>query len=447
MNLIITILAFLLTLGILITVHEFGHFYVARKCGVKVLRFCLGFGKPIWRRTGRDGTEYCLALIPLGGYVKMLDEREGDVAPADLDFAFNRKSVWVRIAIVVAGPVANFIFAAIAFCFVYTLGIRDFAPVITEIIPNSVAQYHGLAVGDEIIAVNHIPVEGMQGVRRAFLTQTDPSVYTLAYHRATENVINNVALPKSELPLNTSVLEADFFNKLGFNLGVPAWIGEVEPNSPAASAGLQANDRVIALNAAPINSWSDLVESLSRYPEQTITLTILRNDQTLHIAVKPDAKMQQGQRIGFIGVRINEHLLRMDQVGFGEALWRGTKDTLFYSGLTFKSIWEMLIGRLSVKDISGPISIANYAGDSVQIGLAYFAQFLALLSISLGVINLLPIPMLDGGHLLYYVIEIIRRKPLSLKAQQVGWSIGMMALLLLMTLALYNDIAQIYVKY
>lgn len=442
MNILITILAFIVTIGILITVHEWGHFIVARKCGVKVLCFSIGFGKPIWRRTGKNGTEYRLAMLPLGGYVKMLGEGDTVVAPEDLPFAYNRKSVWARIAIVLAGPVANFIFAVLAFCLVYTLGIRDFAPIITEVIPDSLAAQHGLAAGDEITVVNNTATEGMQSVRRAFLAENDPSYYIFAYSRQSENATHNLALPKSELPKNTSPLEADFFEKLGFHLGVPAWIGYVETDSPAALAGLQQGDRVVAINAEPVNSWSDLVTNISQYPEQTITLKIIRGMQTLEVPVTPGAKEVQGQRIGFIGVTLDEHLLRLEKISIGPALWRGIKDTVFYSALTFKSIWEMLIGHLSVKDISGPISIATYAGDSAQIGLAYFAQFLALLSISLGVINLLPIPMLDGGHLLYYVIEVIRRKPLSLQAQQVGQGFGLVVLMLLMTLALYNDITQ-----
>lgn len=352
MNTIITILSFILTLGILITVHEWGHFIVARKLGVKVLRFSLGFGKPIWRYQDKWGTQFCVALIPLGGYVKMLDEREGEVPVAEQANAFNRQSVSKRIAIVLAGPAANFLFAILAFACVHHLGILDFSKV-------------------------------------------------------------------------------------------PAIIGSIEADTPAASAHLQAGDHVLAVDQTAIKNWPEFVKAIAAHPDKKISLTIERQQQQLELAVTPGKKIYQGQEIGFIGAAVDEQSLKPIGAPIHEALFKGLKETWFYSLLTFKSIFEMLIGTLGLEHLSGPISIAVYAGDTAQMGLVYFLKFLALLSISLGVINLLPIPMLDGGHLLYYVIEAIRRKPLTLKIQQIGLSMGIVMLFSLMVLAFYNDVIQL----
>ncbi len=352
MNTLITISAFILTLGILITVHEWGHFIVARKLGVKVLRFSLGFGKQIWRYYDKKGTEYCVSMIPLGGYVKMLDEREGEVLPEELAYAFNRKSVWTRIAVVLAGPVANFLFAIIAFTLVYSIGIRDFT--------------HANAI-----------------------------------------------------------------------------IGSVEANSPAAIAGLQSADHITAVDNEPIKTWPELVKKVSAHPAEKLQLAVKRNDHTLQIAITPGTKMHEGKAFGFIGVTMDQQQLTLIREPLHTALLHGIHDTWFYSLLTFDAIFKMLVGQLGLENISGPITIAVYAGSTVQIGIVYFLQFLAFLSISLGVINLLPIPMLDGGHLLYYVIEAIRRKPLSRKIQEMGLSIGIVILFSLMVLAFYNDVIQL----
>lgn len=352
MNMLITILSFILTLGILISVHEWGHFIVARKLGVKVLRFSLGFGKPIWRHQGKSGTEYCVSILPLGGYVKMLDEREGEVAASELAFAFNRQSVWKRIAIVLAGPFANFLFAILAFSCVYHIGIFDSSKV-------------------------------------------------------------------------------------------PAIIGGIEADTPAAHAHLQVGDHILAVNQAPVHNWPELVKVISAHPDEKVTLTLERQKQNMELEITPGKKLHHGQEIGFIGVALDKELLKPQSVPLYEAFINGVHDTWFYSLLTFKSIFEMLLGKLGLEHLSGPISIAVYAGDTAQMGLVYFLKFLALLSISLGVINLLPIPMLDGGHLLYYVLEAIMRKPLTLKMQQIGLSIGLVLLFSLMVLAFYNDVIQL----
>lgn len=355
MNTLITIFAFIFTLAILITVHEWGHFIVARKLGVKVLRFSIGFGKPLVQRKDKQGTEYCLAAIPLGGYVKMLDEREGEVKPSELAFAFNRKSVWTRIAVVLAGPMANFLFAMLAFTLVYSIGTKDL-------------------------------------------------------------------------------------------LNAPAIIGTVTAHSPAAIAGLEAGDKVTNVNHAAINTWPELVRQITEHPGEALQLTVKRQDNTLELSVTPATKMQQDKAIGYIGIAIDEQHITTVREPIATAFINGIKDTVLYSLLTFEAIYKMLVGQLGLENISGPITIAVYAGDTVQIGLVYFLKFLAFLSISLGVINLLPIPMLDGGHLLYYVLEVIRGKPLSLKIQQMGLSIGIVILFSLMILAFYNDVIQLGIK-
>lgn len=352
MNIVITILAFIATLAILITVHEWGHFIVARKLGVKVLRFSLGFGKVIWRKLDKHGTEFCLSIIPLGGYVKMLDEREGEVSPSELQYAFNRKPILSRIAVVLAGPIANFIFAALAFTLVYAIGTRDIAHA-------------------------------------------------------------------------------------------PAIIGQVQPNSPAAIAGLQSQDLIKAVNHEPINYWPEFVQQVAAHPADPLTLSIERNQHSLQLSITPGTKKHDGHAIGYIGVTIDEQHIALIREPLGQAFIHGIKDTGLYSFLTLDAIFKMLIGQLGFEHISGPITIAVYAGDTVQIGFVYFLKFLAFLSISLGVINLLPIPMLDGGHLLYYVVEAIRRKPLSQKIQQMGLGIGIVILFSLMVLAFYNDVIQL----
>lgn len=439
MSILITILTFIFTLGILITFHEWGHFFAARKCGVKVLRFSVGFGKPIWRHIAKDGTEYCIGCLPLGGYVKMLDERESEVAPQDLAFAFNRQSVGKRIAIVAAGPIANFIFAILALAAVYTIGTRDFAPMIDKITQNSIAQQIGLQVQDEIVAINDKPTQNAQMVRRVFLEDTQPDAYVFTLKR--NEALQTATLPASALTLTP--LDEAFFTELGFHLSVPASIGSVLENSPAAHAGLQPLDRIIAINQEPITSWFEFVTQMTQYPGKSVALTILRDQHEFNVMITPEAKIQNGQTIGQIGVAIDPQLLRTMRFSPIDSLLRGVQDTWFYSYLTLDSIFKMLIGQLGLEHLSGPISIAVYAGDTVQLGLTHFLQFLALLSISLGVINLLPIPMLDGGHLLYYALEVIMRKPLSFKAQQMGFSIGFILLASLMVLAFYNDVIQL----
>jgi regulator of sigma E protease len=439
MSIIITILSFLLTLGILITFHEWGHFIVARKLGVKVLRFSIGFGKPIWSYHAKDGTQYCVAAIPLGGYVKMLDEHEGEVPVAEQKFAFNRKPVWTRIAIVLAGPLANFLFAMIAFALVYSIGIRDFAPIVDTVTPGSVAQQIGFQVQDEVIAVNHVTTASQQSVRRIFLAEEHPQSYTFTLKRS--DSLYTAILPSSDI--KGSPLDEQFFTELGFSLGAPAFIGDIEIDSPAARAGLQPGDHIIAVNEQAIHSWFEFVKQISEYPGKEVTLTLVRQQQQLELPITPGTKMHEGLAIGYIGVAIDKHLLRLTREPMGQALMHGVRDTWFYTVLTFDSIGKMLVGQIGLEHLSGPISIAIYAGHSAQIGLVYFLQFLAFVSISLGVINLLPIPMLDGGHLLYYVAEAIMRKPLSLKIQQIGLSIGLLLLVSLMVLAFYNDVIQL----
>lgn len=439
MSIFIYVLSFIFTLGILITVHEWGHFIVAKKLGVKVLRFSIGFGKPIWRHIAKNGTEYCIACIPLGGYVKMLDEREGVVAPLELPLAFNQKPVWSRIAIVLAGPVANFIFAAFAFILVYSIGTRDFAPIVDSVTPGSAAEHAGIAVQDELTAVNHHPTHSQQMVRRIFLEEPHQGDYVFSLER--KNKVVEVVIPASAL--KDTPLDELFFKEIGFTLAVPAIIGEVAEHSVAAFAGLHTGDQVIAVNQQAVHNWFEFVETINAHPGEKIDLTILRNQKQLELSLVPATKMHNGQAIGFIGVTINKSLLRLTRFPIHTAIWKGLNDTWFYSLLTFESIIKMLVGQIGLEHLSGPISIAIYAGNSVQTGLVYFLQFLAFLSISLGVINLLPIPMLDGGHLLYYALEVLRRKPLSLQAQQIGLAIGLVLLVSLMTLAFYNDVIQL----
>ncbi len=433
MNMLITLLALIVTLGILITVHEWGHFFVAKKLGVKVLRFSIGFGKAFWSHTSKSGTEYCLAYIPLGGYVKMLDEREGPVSAEELPFAFNRKNVWARIAIVLAGPVTNLLFAALAFFVVYMVGVTDFAPVVNQVAPDSVASQIGIEPQDEVLAVNGQATPNAQSIRRAFLNDAVKN-YEITLKRGNEDY--TVLVPHSAFK---SAVDEHFFTDLGLTLGVPAVIGEVLKDSPAAQAGLQSGDQIIAIGDHAVGSWIEFIKELGNYPNKTTTLTLERSGHTLSLSVTPKEKVEQGQTHAYIGVKVNEAWLRVSRDNVGNAFIHGFRDMWLYTGLTFKSLGQMFVGG-AWHQVSGPITIAIYAGQTAQQGFVYFLQFLALISISLGVINLLPIPMLDGGHLLYYVFELVRRKPLSLQTQQIGLALGLVVLVLLMTLAFYNDV-------
>lgn len=446
-NLLIIIPAFIFTIALLVAIHEFGHFWVARKLGVKVLRFSIGFGTPLVRFHGaKDNTEFVLAAIPLGGYVKMLDEREGEVADEELHRAFNRQSVYKRFAIVFAGPFVNFIFAICAFWLMFVLGVQGVKPIMGALETDSIAWQSGLRSGDKIIAVDGQQTPTLSsvydGLLKPFLEQ-QPVTLKLADQR---DII--FQLDRLEEDIEPSQLQ----NIIGLSLQLPVEkviISEVSIDSPASQGGIQVGDQVVAINGQSINHWRDLVHIIMKKPGIKVTIDVLRGGEQLNLHVTIASVAKGGQTIGRIGVRpksvsaLPASMFTMHQYGFFTAFYKGIEKTWDLSVLTLKMLGRIVTGHASIKNISGPITIAEVAGRSVQMGLERFLYFLAIVSLSLGVINLLPIPMLDGGHLLFYCIEMIKGTPVSDAIQEIGLKIGITLLVMLMSIALYNDFTRI----
>ena len=451
MDFLIYAISFIVLIGILVTAHEFGHFWVARRMGVRVLRFSIGFGRPLLTWRGNDKTEYVLAAIPLGGYVKMLDEREGEVAPEERDRAFNRQPVSKRIAIVAAGPIFNFIFAAFAYWLMLSIGVNGLKPVIGEISQDSVLARAGFEVNDEILSVN--------GQATPIWDVAIQELVISALNRETAEVTvskgGSLSVTKNiEFGVIEKYEEPDEALRA---IGLKPWrphieaiVGKVLKDSPASRAGLQANDKIIAADKLDIKDWFDLVKHVSERPEQQIKLTILRNGVKHELQIIPKLIERDGKKLGQIGIGPAETPVIPDEMkreyqypilaGFAQAsekVWRN-------SILTLKMIGKLLTGQVSLKNLSGPINIAVYAGYSASAGLARFLDFLAIVSISLGVINLLPIPLLDGGHLLYYLIEIVKGRPVSENFEMMGQRIGIMIIIMMMALAIGNDLSRLF---
>jgi regulator of sigma E protease len=448
-SLLMTTASFLVALGVLITVHEFGHFWVARKLGVKVLRFSVGFGKPIWKRRGTvDGTEYVVAALPLGGYVKMLDEREGDVAEAERGRAFNRQSLAVRTAIVAAGPVFNFLFAIFAYWGIFVVGETGTVPVIGSVETGSPAAAAGLRAGDRVEAVDGQETPTWESAAFAFLAASlEDNALSVRVQDETGRVLTReVSVPED------AVHSGDVIGKLGvrpLRPAVPAVLGDLIEGGAAKRAGLAPGDHIVAANDEPIADWGAWVTYVRGSPEQPIDVEIRRDGAVLHVELVPALIEQNGQSFGQIGayVDIPEDLyddyraeLRYSP---GVALLAAAGKTWDMSFLMLRMLGRMLVGKASVENLSGPISIAQYAGKSASVGLAPFIKFLAVVSISLGVLNLLPIPLLDGGHLFYYMIEAVKGSPVSEAFEAIGQRVGLAILLCLMGLAFYMDIERL----
>jgi len=449
MQIIQTVLALALTLGILVTLHEFGHFWVARRCGVKVLRFSVGFGRPLVSWYDRQGTEYAVAAIPLGGYVKMLDEREGPVPEELRDQAFNAKPPSRRIAIAAAGPIANFLFAIAAYWLLSVVGVTTVAPVVGDVAPESVAQRVGLEEGMEIHAVDGHQVTSWRDVSMRLLERAGEQGQ-IALDVSQDGSRGTVTGSLGGWRLNEDT--PDPLNSFGiapWRPEVPAVIGQVSEDGRAKAAGLKSGDRVVAVNGEPLKDWFALVEHVRTSPEQPLDLTIERDGQTRQLTVRPALKTtENGEDIGFVGAGVAsiswpDELLREVRYGPLEAIPNAVSETWGDTRLTLVAIKKMVTGLLSPTNLSGPITIARVAEASVSSGFEDFVRFLAYLSVSLGVLNLLPVPVLDGGHIVYYVIEAIRRKPVSEQAQALGLRIGMALILTLMAFALYNDLMRL----
>jgi regulator of sigma E protease len=445
--LLTTVLSFLAAIGILVVVHEYGHYLAARLMGVKVLRFSVGFGKPLLiKRAGKDQTEWALCALPFGGYVKMLDEREGPVEAGELDRAFNRAPVGRRFFIVAAGPVANFLLAILFYWVLLIHGIPAIKPLIGEPVPDSPAARAGLASGDEIIAVGGKKVESLQDLRLDLLKAALSG-------KSVELKLRNDAPAKLNLDgINRDDLEADVLDKLGirpYDPPILPVIGVVLPKGEAARAGLKSNDRVLAIDGAQLQNWQSLVERVHASAGKSLSVEIERDGQRLTVPLTPAVEIHKGKTIGKIGAgpKLDENWLAAIQteVRYGpwDALTRAVVKTWDMSVFTLEMMGRMVLGQVSLKNLSGPLTIADYAGQSAQMGWISYVTFLALVSVSLGILNLLPVPLLDGGHLLYYSFEILRGRPVSERVMEFGSRIGIALLFMMMALALYNDLVRL----
>ncbi|MEJ2553849.1 MAG: RIP metalloprotease RseP [Gammaproteobacteria bacterium] len=451
MTILSSLFYFLVAIGVLIAIHEYGHFWVARKLGVKVLRYSIGFGKPLWmRRRGPDQTEYVVAALPVGGYVRMLDEREGPVAEQERHRAFNRQPLAKRFAIVAAGPLSNFLLAIAAYWLVFMFGITVVKPMVGEVVPDSAAARGGFMSGDVITSVDHTQTDGWQSVVLTLLDSalTQTSVPVKVHDAAGDTQERVLDLHSVSKDMN----QGDLLKTLGIQPYQPilqAVVGVIEPGEPAAQAGLKVGDKILKCDGKPIADWEAWVNYVRAHPGQSIRMEIERNGEHLTLDVTPRLKKEQGGEYGYVGVGVatpqgnNQKLLSVVRYSPLVALGKAATKTWDMSALTVRMLWGMVSGRVSVSNISGPISIAKYAGYTAHAGALAFLSFLAIVSLSLGVLNLLPIPVLDGGHLFYYVIEFVKGSPLSEEAQALGQRIGIAILLVIMAIAFYNDITQL----
>lgn len=447
MNIAVTIAAFVLALGVLIVFHELGHYFVARLFGVKVLRFSIGFGRALWRfRRGRDQTEWVVAALPLGGYVKMLDEHEGPVRPEEAHRAFNRQSVWRRIAIVAAGPAANFLLAIAFYWMLFVGGVQEAKPIVGSPERGTVAEAAGLVRGEKILKINGEPMASWQQVRWRLLQ--------LAVEKQPAQL--EVIDPKQRLTWRTldlstfdlEGLDGDPLARLGLKLDRPdiaPVVGSLVAGGIAEEGGLRSGDRIVSIDGGEVRFWEDVVRAVRRRPGEMVQLGIRRGGERIDIRLIPETVQQNGERIGRIGAaplidpESVKNLVTVVRYAPVAALGMALERTWETSAFSLKMLGKMVIGQVSWKNLSGPVTIADYAGQSAQLGIGAYVAFLALISISLGVLNLLPIPLLDGGHLLYYVVEIFKGSPVPERVMELGQRVGLALLLFLMAFAIYND--------
>ncbi len=440
--------AFIVALGVLITVHEFGHFWVARRCGVRVERFSIGFGKALWRRADRHGTEFVIALIPLGGYVKMLDERVEPVSPELRHYAFNNKTVSQRAAIIAAGPVANFIFAIFAYWLVFIIGVPGVRPVVGEITPNSIAAEAQIAPGTELKAIDGIETPDWDAVRLALVAKIgDESA------RVSLAPLGTGQTSEKTLDLRHWQFEPDREDPV-LSLGirprgpqVETTLAEVQAESAASKAGLQAGDRIVKVEGALINQWTDFASLVRDNPGNALSVEVERQGRTLSLTLIPDTKPGNAKAVGFAGVvpkviPLPDEYKTVRQYGPFVAVAEATDKTWQLMKLTVNMLGKLITGDVKLNNLSGPISIAQGAGMSAEFGLIYYLMFLALISVNLGIINLFPLPVLDGGHLLFLAIEKLKGGPVSERVQDFSYRIGSILLVLLMGLALFNDFSR-----
>ncbi|MBJ9146187.1 sigma E protease regulator RseP [Citrobacter braakii] len=441
--------AFIVALGVLITVHEFGHFWVARRCGVRVERFSIGFGKALWRRTDKSGTEYVIALIPLGGYVKMLDERAEPVAPELRHYAFNNKTVGQRAAIIAAGPIANFLFAIFAYWLVFIIGVPGVRPVVGEITPNSIAAQAQIQPGTELKAVDGIETPDWDAVRLQLVSKIGDEHTTLSVAQFGSNHRQDKTLDLRHWAFEPD--KEDPVSSLGIRPRGPqieSVLSEVQVNSAASKAGLQAGDRIVKVNGQPLTQWMTFVTLVRDNPDKPLALDIERQGSSLSLTLTPDSKQVNGKAEGFAGVvpkviPLPDEYKTVRQYGPFSAILEASDKTWQLMKLTVSMLGKLITGDVKLNNLSGPISIAQGAGMSAEFGVIYYLMFLALISVNLGIINLFPLPVLDGGHLLFLAIEKLKGGPVSERVQDFSYRIGSILLVLLMGLALFNDFSRL----
>ena len=441
--------AFIIALGVLITVHEFGHFWVARRCGVRVERFSIGFGKALWRRTDKSGTEYVIAMIPLGGYVKMLDERAEPVAPELRHYAFNNKTVGQRAAIIAAGPIANFLFAIFAYWLVFIIGVPGVRPVVGEITPNSIAAQAQIQPGTELKAVDGIETPDWDAVRLQLVSKIGDEHTTLSVAQFGSNQRQDKTLDLRHWTFEPD--KEDPVSSLGMRPRGPQIepvLSEVQVNSAASKAGLQAGDRIVKVNGQSLTQWMTFVTLVRDNPDTPLVLDIERQGSSLSLTLTPDSKQVNGKAEGFAGVvpkviPLPDEYKTVRQYGPFSAVLEASDKTWQLMKLTVSMLGKLITGDVKLNNLSGPISIAQGAGMSAEFGVIYYLMFLALISVNLGIINLFPLPVLDGGHLLFLAIEKLKGGPVSERVQDFSYRIGSILLVLLMGLALFNDFSRL----
>lgn len=455
MDIALRILAFVVAISVLVAVHEFGHFWVARRLGFKVLRFSIGFGRPLAKWTGRDPdrVEYWLSAIPLGGYVKMLDEREGPVPESEQERGFTRRPIPQRVAVLLAGPGFNFLFAVAAYWAVFVAGVPGVKPVIGSVAPDSIAARAGLAADDRIDAVNGRATQTWEQAAVDILDRLLGNGQVSLRVQSADGTQKRVDLDLSGKAAQLTEPDA-LFSGLGIQPApqMPPIIARVEPNSPAATAGFAAGDRVQSAAGTPIHSWTQWVEFIRARPGETVPVDVLRADNRVHLTVTIGAVEQNGKRIGQVGIyrpdkypqELIDRLKAEQRYGVFAALPHGAARAWEMTALTMRMLARMVTGQVSLRNVSGPITIATYAADSAKAGLSAFLSFLGIVSISLGIMNLLPVPLLDGGQIVYQLIEAAKGSPLSENAMIIGQQIGMLFLIVLMSFVFYNDIARMF---